>query len=264
MDQLIKTIILGLIQGLTEWLPISSTGHLRIAERIMGLEAPILFDVTLHIGTLIVILVFFAKDIKNILQALARFDFKTEDGRLIPLIVVGTIPTALIGLVFSSTVETVFSNILPIAVAFIICGTILYASKTAKEEKGNITYLEALAIGTAQGIATIPGISRSGTTIALALIMGIKSEKAFKFSFLLSVPAIFGALGLTVYTQHDELAGAGLGLIEIVAGVIVAMVVGLFALKLLWKILNRKKFYLFAFYCWILGMALLALSLSGF
>ena len=113
---LIQTIILGLIQGLTEWLPISSTGHLRLAEHFSGLEVPILFDVLLHVGTLMVTLLFFRRDIRNILVALGRWDFKTENGKLIPLIIVGTVPTALIGLIFGNAIETLFSNLLPMLV----------------------------------------------------------------------------------------------------------------------------------------------------
>jgi undecaprenyl-diphosphatase len=259
----IQAIILGFIQGVTEWLPISSTGHLRIAEHFLGLTLPLLFDVTLHVGTLIIILLFFRKDIKLVLVALVKGDFKSENGKLIPLIIVGTAPTALIGVVFSNTIETYFSSFLPIAGAFITCGVVLYFSKTGQERKENITYMEALAIGTAQGIALIPGLSRSGLTIATALMLGVRREKAFKFSFLLSVPAVIGALGLTLYEQHEMLTLVGVGLTEILVGIAVSLVVSYFALKLLWKALAGKKFYLFAFYCWLLGAVLLALSLSS-
>ena len=261
---MLETIILGLIQGLTEWLPISSTGHLKLAERLLGLEVPILFDVALHMGTLVVILLFFRKDIINVLRALGHLDFKTENGKLIPLIIVGTVPTALIGLVFGDNIETAFRNVLPIAIAFMICGIALYSSRIGKEQEDNISYVEALAIGTAQGIAIIPGISRSGMTIAIALIMGIKREKAFRFSFLLSIPAVIGAFGLTLHTQYGELATAGLDWIEIIAGIVIATIAGYIGLKLLWKILAVKKFFVFAFYCWVLGAVLIALSLSGF
>ena len=132
-----------------------------------------------------------------------------------------------------------------------------------KEKKG-ISYLEALAIGTAQGIAIIPGISRSGLTIAVALLLGTKREKAFKFSFLFSVPAIIGALGLTLYEQHVALAFAGIGWTEILVGVAVLMVIGYFAVNLLRKIIANKKVYFFAFYCWLLSIVLITLSLSGF
>jgi undecaprenyl-diphosphatase len=258
---LIQTIILGLIQGLTEWLPISSTGHLRLTEHFWNLNVPLLFDGLLHGGTLIVTLLFFRKDIKNILVALAKRDFKTENGKLIPLIIVGTIPTALIGVFFGNAIEEFFSNLLPLAGAFAICGVVLYSSKIGNDSKGSIGYLEALVIGTAQGIAIIPGLSRCGLTIAVALLLGIKREKAFKFSFLLSIPAIIGALGLTFYTQHDALASAGVEWTEILAGIAVSMVVGYFALKLLRKIVADKKFYFFAFYCWLLSIVLTVLSL---
>ncbi len=260
----IQAVILGFIQGVTEWLPISSTGHLRIAEHFFSLTLPLLFDVTLHVGTLVIILLFFQKDIKNTLSSLAKGDFKSENGKLIPLIIVGTIPTALIGTFFSNAIEAYFSSLLPIAGAFLACGVVLYFSKAGHEGKENITYLEALAIGTAQGLALIPGISRSGLTIAIALLLGIRREKAFTFSFLLSVPAVIGALGLTLYEQNETLTFAGVGFTEILVGVAVSLVVSYFALKLLWKALAGKKFYLFAFYCWLVGAVLLALSLSGF
>ena len=260
----IQAIILGFIQGVTEWLPISSTGHLRITEQLLGLTLPLLFDVTLHMGTLAVILLFFRKDVKLILAALAKGDFRSENGKLIPLIIVGTVPTALIGLVFSNTIETYFSSYLPIAGAFITCGVVLYLSKTGREQKENITYMAALAIGTAQGIALIPGLSRSGLTIATALMLGVRREKAFKFSFLLSVPAVIGALGLTLYEQHEVLTLVGVGWTEILVGITVSILVSYFALNLLWKALAGKKFYLFAFYCWLIGAVLLALSLGNF
>jgi undecaprenyl-diphosphatase len=259
----IQAMILGFIQGVTEWLPISSTGHLRIVEKFLGLTLPLLFDVTLHVGTLIIILFFFRKDSKLVLVALAKGDFKSENGRLIPVIIIGTVPTALIGVIFSGTIETVFSS-LPIAGAFIACGVVLYVSKTGQEHKENITYIAALTIGTAQGLALIPGLSRSGLTIATALMLGVRREKAFKFSFLLSVPAVIGALGLTLYEQHAAMTLVGVGVTEILLGIAVSMVVGYFVLKLLWKALASRKFYLFAFYCWLIGAMLLALSFSGF
>jgi undecaprenyl-diphosphatase len=257
-------MLLGAIQGIAEWLPISSTGHLRLAEHFLDLSIPILFDVILHIGTLIVIFVFFREDIKKILSALIHLDFRTEYGQLIPLIIVGTIPTALIGLVAIDTVETLSHNILPIAIALILSGTLLYSSKTAREKTDNISYKTAIIFGIAQGIAIMPGISRSGTTIAVALLLGLKREKAFKFSFLLSIPAIIGALGLTIYKEHAALASTGFGGIEILTGAAIAMIVGYLALKLLHKIITEKKFYLFAFYCWLLGALLIVLALSGF
>lgn len=264
MEQLIKTIVLGIIQGLTEWLPISSTGHLKLAEYFLDLKVPILFDVILHLGTLIVVFFFFRKEVKKILSALIHLDFKTEYGKFVPLIIVGTTPAAVIGLAFGDQIEAAFQSPVPIASMFVICGILVYSAKTGIERTGNISYSVALIIGIAQGIAIIPGISRSGVTIAIALLLGIKREKAFKFSFLLSIPAIVGAFGLTLHKQFNELAASGLGWSEIIIGMLIAMVVGYFALKLLWKTLDKKKFHLFAFYLWLIGMAIIVLSLGLF
>lgn len=265
MNQLIETVILGVIQGLTEWLPISSTGHLKIAEKLLGLEAPILLDVILHLGTLAIILFFFRGDVKNILSSLSRLDFKTNYGRLIPLIIVGTIPTAIIGLAFSMFLENFFQEVLTVAIALLACGFVLYSSKVAKEKRSDISYFAALLIGIAQGIAVIPGLSRSGLTIAAALLLGINREETFKFSFLLSVPAVIGAFGLTIHTHFSDLATSNLGWVEVLAGVGAAVIVGYSSLKLLRKVLVKKSFYVFSFYCWAIGaLLILALNMSIF
>jgi len=260
LEQLIEAIILGVVQALTEWLPISSTGHLRLVENFFGLELPILFDVILHVGTLIVILIFFRKEVGKMLSSIAHLDFKNEYGKMVPLIIVGVIPTLLIGIVFGRLIEDTFQDIFPIAIALIICGLILYSAKAGKEKTDSISYTTAVMIGIAQGIAIIPGISRSGTTITVALILGIERKRAFRFSFFLSIPAILGALGLTLYTELDELASTNLGIGEILAGAAIATIVGYLALKLLWKIIMTEKFHLFAFYCWLLGAGLIMLS----
>lgn len=260
MEQLIKAIILGVVQGLTEWLPISSTGHLRLLEIFLELEVPVLFDVILHAGTLMVILVFFRKEISKILSAFSRLDFKTEHGRMVPLIIIGVIPTIVIGLIFGWSIESTFKNVSAIGVAFLLCGTLLYSSKFGKEKTNGIGYSTAIIMGVAQGIAIIPGISRSGATITVALLLGIKREKAFEFSFLLSIPAILGALGFTAYEEFGKLASSSLEWSEILVATIIAMLVGYFALKLLWKVVAREKFHFFAFYCWLLGAALILLK----
>jgi undecaprenyl-diphosphatase len=267
LEQLIKTIILGIIQGLTEWLPISSTGHLKLAERFLnffGPEDSLLFEFTLHIGTLIVSLLFFREDIKKLVSALFQLDFKTEHGKLIPLIVVGTISAAAVGILIKGFVEQAFQSLTPLALAFILCGAVLYSTKASKEKTDQVGYLVAIIIGAAEGLSIIPGISRSGMTIAAALLFGIKREKAFRFSFLLSIPAIIGVLSLEFTDVSAVVALASLGWIEVVAGVVATMVVGYFALKLLWKVLTNRKFHLFAIYCWILGITLIAVSARAF
>ena len=264
MEQLIKTVILGITQGLTEWLPISSTGHLKVAERLLRLSAPLVFDVVLHVGTLAVILAFFRSDVKEVLAALVRLDFKTDYGRLIPLIVVGVIPTALIGLLLDVFFESALQSLSTIALAFIICGFVLYVAKFGREKTDKIGFKEALLVGVAQGLAVVPGLSRSGLTIAAALLLGIRRKQAFKFSFLLSMPAVTGALAWTVYTEFGELAASNVGLVEVVAGAAAALVVGYTALKLLWRVLAKGKFHFFAFYCWVLGVFLALALFYGF
>ncbi|MEM4701026.1 MAG: undecaprenyl-diphosphate phosphatase [Candidatus Bathyarchaeia archaeon] len=256
--QLLRAIILGIIQGLTEWLPISSTGHLRLAERALNLTVPVLFDVVLHVGTLAVVVAFFKSDIQKILVALKRLDFKSDYGKFIPLIIFGAIPTMIIGLFFHLFLEEVFHEILAIALAFIACGVVLCLARFGREKANEIGFPQAFLIGVAQGIAVVPGLSRSGLTITVALLLGVKREKAFKFSFLLSVPAIIGALALTFYEQFKILAASSFGFAETAVGVVVAMVVGYLALKLLWKAIARGKIHIFAFYCWALGAFLVA------
>lgn len=254
---MIKIVILGIVQGLTEWLPISSTGHLRLFEVLIDFQVPILFDVILHSGTLIVILVFFRQRIRKMLLSLVTLDFNTEEGSLMPLIFVGVIPTVLIGVFFGGLIEEIFQYIIPIGVAFLFHGTVLYISKFGKEKNKKISYSTAILMGVAQGISIIPGVSRSGMTIAVALLLGIERRKAFEFSFLLSIPAILGALGYTVLTELGDLISVGVRWEEILGGVLVSMLVGYLALKLLWKTLAERKFHLFAFYCLTLGLLLI-------
>jgi undecaprenyl-diphosphatase len=263
MDVL-QSIILGLTQGVTEWLPVSSTGHLRIAERAMNLQVPLIFDVTLHLATLLVVLVYFRTDVKNILISLGRGDFKSENGKLIPLIILGTIPAAVIGVVLGDALDTNFNSILSLGAGFLVSGVVLFASRFSHERRDDITYVDALLIGVAQVIALVPSISRSGMTISVALLLGLSRKKAFKFSFLLFIPAEIGAEAITLYQQRAGFELLGIGITEIVAGCAAAIVVSFLVLRLLWKIIDNKKFYLFAFYCFALGAALVALSLSGF
>ena len=261
---LLQSIILGFTQGTTEWLPISSTGHLRIAEYFFGLTVPLLFDVTLHVGTLLVTLIYFRKAIKNVLLAIWHRDLHSEDGRLIIPIIIGSIPTAAIGVLAGNELDKYLSTLLFLGLGFIAGGIVLFTSKFGKEHKDAITMPAAFLIGAMQGIAIIPSISRSGLTIAVALLLGIKREVAFKFSFLLSIPAIIGALGITLYEEHGAFTLAGITGIDIAAALLVTVGISFLALKLLWKTLAAKKFYLFSAYCVILGVLLVALSLLGF
>ncbi len=257
-------MILGLIQGLAEWLPISSTAHLKIVEHFLGFAATPLFNVALHVGTLVVVVFYFRKEVGDILLALVHVDFRSERGHLIPLMVVATIPTAIIGLLYVQFLEDVLQTMLAIGVALLAGATMVYISKNGRENTDVITYRTALTIGATQGLAVFPGLSRSGVTVSTALLLGLKREEAFKFSFLLSIPAILGDLIVEVYKQRGQLTIQSIGSVELLAGVVVAMIAGYLAIELVSRIVESKRFHYFAFYTWLLGIALIALTLGGF
>jgi undecaprenyl-diphosphatase len=254
---------LGIIQGLTEWLPVSSTAHLIIAEHFMNLEATPLLDVTLHLGTLIVVVFYFRKDIRDILSALIHLDFKSENGQLIPLIIIATIPTGIIGLLYAEFLEKTFQTLLIIGITFLVGATYLYSSRIGKENVGTITLAIAFIMGTAQGLASFSGLSRSGVTISTGLLLGLKREKAFKFSFLLSIPAIIGDVAFEAYHNRGQFAVQNIGSTELLVGIVLAAVAGYFAIRLVSNLVRSKRFHYFACYTWILGIALIALTLAG-
>lgn len=260
---LLQSISLGFIQGTTEWLPISSTGHLRIAEHFFNLTVPLLFDVLLHFGTLLVTLIFFRKDILNVLRALWHRDLHSADGKLILPIIAGSIPTAAIAFLWGDQLDAL-SSLNMLAAGFMVSGIILLASKFSKERKDTIDIPTAVLVGVMQGLAVIPAISRSGITIAVMLLFGVRRELAFKFSFLLSIPAVAGALGLEFYQQRNMLSAAGIGTIEIVASLAITVAVSFLALKLVQKSLTANKFWLFSIYCFVVGAVLFALSFLGY
>jgi len=264
LNQIWNTIILGLIQGLTEWLPVSSTAHLRVTERFLGLTATPLFNVTLHAGTLIVVLSYFRKEVRSILSSLTHLDFKSEHGQLIPPIIVATIPTAIIGLLYVGLLEDTLQTILAIGITLLVGATIVYTSRIGKENTNTITITTALIVGATQGLAIFPGLSRSGITMSTALLLGLKREKAFKFSFLISIPAIIGDLAVEAYKQRGQLIAQGIGSTELLIGVAIAMIAGYIAIRLVSKTVKSKKLHYFAIYTWLLGTALIALTLSGF
>ena len=257
LDQLLTTIILGLIQGLAEWLPISSTAHLKLAETFLGLAATPLLNLVFHLGTLTVIVFFFRKDVKNILVALVHLDIQSENGKLIRLIIIATIPTAIIGLTYDLFLQNSLEIVPVIAVTFIIGATIVYSTKFAKEDVGGLSYKTAILMGAAQGFAIFPGLSRSGVTISIGLLLGLKRERAFKFSFLLSIPTILGDFAVEAYSQRGVLSTYSLRLSNVIIGLVATGIVGYFALRLISNVIRGKKFHYFAFYTWTLGIALL-------
>jgi undecaprenyl-diphosphatase len=251
---ILESILLGLIQGLTEWLPVSSSGHLVIAQELLKIKVPLIFDVILHFGTLLAVFAFFWKDIVKILKSLIKLDFKSESGKLIKFIIIGTIPVAFAGVIFHDIVKSLFQNLFAVSIALIINGILLFLTKFPKDKK-EMSYLDSLIVGFAQAFALIPGISRSGSTISTGLLRGVKKEYVFKFSFLLSIPAILAA---NVWELNNTIiSNTNVDFVSYFIGMIVAAIVGYISLKFLFQILKKEKFYLFSFYCLILGIILL-------
>jgi undecaprenyl-diphosphatase len=253
---LVEILILAVVQGITEWLPISSFGHLAIVEEYLGLELPLFFNVMLHIGTVFVVLAVFWRDINKIVKALISLDFKADEGKLALFIAVGSAPTALIGFFFHDIFESFSHNLLAVGVALLITGFVLFISKRRKTDR-ELSYLDSLLIGTAQGIAITPGISRSGVTIATGFLRRVKKEIAFKYSFLLSVPAVIGAIAM----ESRDLIVGNVDVIALFLGAIISMAVGYTSLKSLQKVVTKEKFYLFSYYCWIVGLITVATQL---
>ncbi|RLI97739.1 MAG: hypothetical protein DRO99_02555 [Candidatus Aenigmatarchaeota archaeon] len=250
-----QAFMLGVIQGITEWLPVSSSGHLAIAQNYMGLNLPVSFDIALHVATLLVILLFFRKDVVGILTSLLRRDFRTEHGRLFLLIALGSIPTAIIGFALKGFFESMFADLHLVGGALLITGVLLVSSGKRNGSK-NIGKMSAALMGLAQGFSVAPGISRSGATISAALFLGVDRMQAIRYSFLLAVPAILGAM----LFELGSLSSSGIGPAPIASGFMASLAVGYFSLRLVIRAVMRRWFRWFAVYCFTAGLALLLLA----
>jgi undecaprenyl-diphosphatase len=263
-----QAIALGVVQGLTEYLPVSSSGHLVVAHHLFGLTEPaVFFDVILHMGTLVAVVWFYRDTISSIVKSSltavtgGRAGFKSAistDTHLYYalMIIAASIPTGFIGVFFKDMLEGLFASVFWTGASFIVNGLMLLTVVWAKDrerEVADIKWWEAAAIGVAQGIAIVPAISRSGATITLALFMGMKREKAAEFSFLLSIPAILGALALKL-RHHSDVHTA----LSLAVGFAVSLVIGYLSLILLVTLMKRGKFQWFGYYCVAVGAAVLA------
>lgn len=267
MDNL-ETIALGIVQGLTEFLPVSSSGHLVIFEHFLGFKEPeLLLDASLHLGTLIAVCVYFRDDLTQMLREIGSLGQSQQNRSLTAkphaflalMVIVGSIPTALMGIIFKDFFETLFGSITVSGVMLLITGGIVGLTRLiprSRKAVEQLTPVMALAVGTAQGLAIIPGISRSGATIVCALMLGLHRDMAGRFSFLLSIPAIIGAVAL----QLNAEAVGRVGLIPLALGLVSSAFVGLLALRMLMGIVRRGHLYYFAPYCWAVGLMIILLS----
>ena len=264
---IIQGIIIGIVQGLTEFLPVSSSAHLVFIQNILGVESSLAFDTFLHLGTLIAVLWFFRYDIYkmlkswwlsigDILQGRFTEGFKEDPyKRLAWYVILATIPVGIVGVLFEDSVDALFSGALYVPAFFLfVTGTILYLSQrmtSGNINYDNITKKEALFMGLGQACAILPGLSRSGTTIAAGLTIGLDKEFAAKFSFILSIPAIFGAFILQL---KDIGSAMDANFLPVFLGFIAAIISGYLAIKWMLDLIQNKSLDIFSYYCWAVGI----------
>jgi undecaprenyl-diphosphatase len=245
-----QSILLGIVQGLTEFLPVSSSGHLVLFQKLFGFqEAPIFFDTLVHFATLLAVVFYLRKEIWQILTNL------NKNLNLIWLLILGTLPAVIFALLFKDYIESTFNSLWMLSVGFFITAALLFATKfigEGKKDMKKITWVDSIIIGIFQAVAILPSISRSGATISSALYRDIKREDAFKFSFLLSIPAIAGAMVLQVLDFNPNNLNGGFW--PNALGFAMAAIFGFLSLFLLEKIAQKGKLYYFAAYCFALGV----------
>ena len=264
---IIQAIILGIVQGLTEFLPVSSSAHLVFMPEILKVQSSLVFDTILHVGSLVAVVIYFWKDIIHMLKSffsslmdIPRRQFRKgirEDKfkKLAWFVIIGTIPAGLAGVLFKDTFEGLFNDVFIVGFFLIITGFLLWGSEMMSRKVNNKTNLKEMSlknsilIGIAQAFAIAPGISRSGATISAGLFLGIERELAARYSFLLSIPAILGA----ALVQVKDISSIDVSTAVIIAGFIAAAVTGYIAIKIVLKLIQEKNLLIFAYYCWIIG-----------
>jgi undecaprenyl-diphosphatase len=271
MIDAIQALILGIVQGLTEWLPISSSGHLALVQLAMGLEVPIFFDIVLHFGTLAAVVGIYRLELLGILKSIKPIGKKNRDSagvelrriyrgrRYLLLIILGMIPTALMGIGFRSVFEESFYSMWSIGLGFLVTGAMIFVTKFIDKGTNSIRNIDAVLIGIGQGLSIFSSISRSGATISIGMFRHVERSELITYSFLLSIPAILGA-GLYDLVFADSISQVEIYQIPIesyIIGTISAAMVGYASIKFLINIINKGEFYLFSFYCFLLGSLIL-------
>lgn len=278
---ILQAIILGIVQGLTEFLPVSSSGHLAITQFLLKIPEERVFFLTvmLHIGTLFSVLVVYWKDLSSIVVEFIKMcidvvqkkgaGLENEYRRLGVLIIVGTIPTGLMGFLLKDVFSSFYTSRLVIGISLIVTGSLLWFSERSQKNKteslkplSKMTWKNAFIVGVFQGFAITPGISRSGSTIAGALFQGINKETATRYSFLLSFPAILAA---TLLETKDAMV-YGMGDVTLAAlfiGILASFLAGVFAIRALINLIKRERLYYFSFYTWLIGAGTIATFILG-
>ena len=267
---LIESIILGIVQGLTEFLPVSSSGHIELGKALLDVHPkdPLLFSIVVHAATALSTIVIYRRDILEIIKDLFKFQWN-DSTRFAAMIVLSMIPVMVVGLAFEDKVEALFEGqIVLVGIMLLVTGGLLFFSDRYHSKDGPVTFGKATLVGISQAIAILPGISRSGSTISTALLLGIDRSRAARFSFLMVLPPIIGATLLKVrkYIDPDEaateitavvdgaVATTDVGLTALIAGFIAAFLSGLVACQWMIALVKRSKLDYFAIYCFIVGV----------
>lgn len=251
---LIEAIILGIVQGLTEFLPVSSSGHIEIAKSLLGIskqEQNLLMTIVLHAATALSTIFVFRKDIKEIIRGLCQFTWNKEFQFSLKIIL-SMVPATIVGLLFENEIELLFSGeILLVGCMLLVTGLLLFLADKAKNTNQNVNFFHALIIGISQAIAILPGVSRSGATISTSVLLGIDREKAARFSFLMVVPLILGKMGKDIIS--GDIFVESITFIPLLSGFTAAFITGLFACTWMIQLVKKSKLKYFAFYCLLVG-----------
>jgi len=261
----LKYLYLALLQGLTEFLPVSSSGHLVFYQKVFGFNEPLLcFDIILHLATALSVIVFLKNDLKNIITE-TFFSLKqvingkkvidvwqeNSNLRLGVLVGIAIVPAIIFGLLFNNIIESMFGSLKLVGITFLVTGTILFLTKyTNQKTRSDLNLKDALSIGLVQAMAIIPGISRSGSTIACGMFRGLNKNLAARFSFILAVPTILAA---GVYKLKHGIGEINISISIIFVAFFIAFLSGYISLIFLSKMIAKAKFHYFAYYCWMMG-----------
>ncbi|HAA42673.1 MAG TPA: undecaprenyl-diphosphate phosphatase [Ruminiclostridium sp.] len=253
---IIEAIVLGIIQGLTEFLPISSSGHLVLFNKLFGItEGTVTFSIAVHIATLVAVVSVLWKDVLEMI--------KKPTGKLTLLVIVATIPMGIVGFIFKDLLKSFLETGVTVGFGFLITGTVLWlAEYMSKKENKNkrleeTSFLDALFVGCAQVIAMLPAVSRSGSTTGGALFRGLNREFALKFSFLMSIPAILGPAAIEAIDVIKDGSGLGVEFFPLIAGMLAAGISGYLAIKFMLKIFTKASLKVFSYYVYTLGVLVL-------
>jgi undecaprenyl-diphosphatase len=252
----IEALILGIIQGLTEFLPVSSSGHIELGKAILGVTPadPLLFSIVVHAATALSTMIVFREDILMLFRLLFERELWNAGRQYILYIIISMVPAVLVGLFYKEEIEALFNNnVLLVGMMLIITALLLFMTTRVKRKRGKIGYINSFIIGVAQAIAILPGISRSGATIATSLLLGVEKTRAARFSFLMVIPVILGAMAKDVMDM-DQAAMTETNVLPLVVGFIAAFVTGLLACTWMIEIVKRSKLVYFAYYCFVVGI----------